>query len=138
MKWGVFWSLGGRWGLIAAIIARFINGDNVGCWVTGMVLRGVWGKEKCFVFDRNPEDRFFIINWDHDCFVVDINGIKGFSGSPGGPVELDVKVTTLDKGSKEVEVVFMGVYADKDDTIVSVQGEDGRGSEACIGELVVD
>ena len=127
---GVFWSLGGRWGFVAAVIAGFISGDDMGCWVMGMVLWGVWDKWKCFIFDRNPKDRFFIINWDHDCFMVDVNSILGFSGSPSGPVELNVEVSLWKKCSKEVEVVFMGVHTDKDNTIVGAQGEDSRGGKS--------
>jgi len=70
--------------------------------------------------------------------VVDVNGVKGFSWSPSGPVELDVEVSTLDKGSEEVESIVVGMHADKDDSIVGAQGEDGRGGESCTGELVVD
>jgi len=138
MEWDVFWYLGGRGCFVAAIIARFINGDDVGCGILGMVLRGVWCKQKPFVFDRDAEDRFFIINWDHNCLVVDVDGVEGFSWSPGGPVELDVKMSMLDKGSEEVELIVVGIHEDEDDSIVSAQGEDGRGGKSCAGELVVD
>jgi len=138
MEQGIFWYLGGRCCFVAAIVARFINWDDMGCRVSGMVLRGVWCKGECLVFNGNGEDRFFIINWDHDCFMVDVDGIEGLSWLPGGPVELDIEVSTLDKGSKEVELIVMGVHVDEDDTIVSTQGEDGRGGKSCTGELVVD
>jgi len=90
----------------------------------------MWDKWKCFVFDGNLEDRFFIINWDHDCFMVDVDGILGFSRSPGSPVKLDVKVSLLNEHSKEVELVVIGVYADENDTIVSAQGKDSRGGKS--------
>jgi len=70
--------------------------------------------------------------------MVDVDGIKGLSWSPSGPVELDVKVSTLDEGSKEVELIVVGMHADEDDSIVGTQGKDGRGGESCTGELVVD
>jgi len=70
--------------------------------------------------------------------VVDVDGIKGFSWSPSGPVELDIEVSALDEGSKEVELIVVGMHADEDDSIVGAQGEDGGGGEACAGELVVD
>ena len=70
--------------------------------------------------------------------MVNVDGIKGFSWSPSGPVELDIKMSTLDEGPKEVELIVVSIHADKDDTIVSAQGEDGRGGKSCTGELVVD
>jgi len=70
--------------------------------------------------------------------MVDVNGIKGFSWSPSGPVELDVEVSTLDKGSEEVELIIVSVHADEDDSIVGAQGEDGEGGKSCTREFVVD
>jgi len=138
MEWDVFWYLGGRCCFIAAIVARLINWDDVGCGVSGMVLGGMGSKWKSFIFDRNPEDRLFVVNWDHDCFVVDVNGVKGLSWSPGGPVELDVKVSMLNKGSKEVELIAVSMHMDEDDTIVGAQGEDSGGSKSHTGEFMVD
>jgi len=106
--------------------------------VLGVILRGMGSKWKPFIFDGNPENRLFVINWDHDCFMVDIDGIKGFSWSPSGPVELDVEVSTLDEGSEEVELIVVSMHADEDDAIVGAQGEDSRGGKSCTGELVVD
>jgi len=85
---------------------------------------------KSLKVDVGPEDRVFVINWDHDCFVVDVDGFKGFSRSPGGPVVTDVEVSLSNKGSEEVELVVVGMHADEDDSIVSAQGEDGRGGES--------
>ena len=67
---------------------------------------------------------------DHDCFVVDVDGFKVFSRSPGGPVVPNVKVSLPNKGSKEVELIVVGMHVDKDDSIVGTQGEDGRGGES--------
>jgi len=103
-----------------------------------MILRRMGSKWKSFIFNRDPEDRVFIINWDHNCFMVDVDGIKSFPWSPSGPVELDVEMSTLDKGSKEVELIVVSVHADKDDTIIGAQGEDGGCGESCTGEFVVD
>ena len=138
IEWGIFWFLGGRCCFMAAIVARLINWDDVGCRVSGMILRGMGSKWKSFIFDRDPEDRLFIINWDHNCFVVNVDGIEGLSWLPSGPVELDVKVSLLDEGSEEVELIVVGVHADEDDTIVGAQGKDGRGGKSYTGELVVD
>jgi len=138
IEWGLFWSLRGSCCFVAATVASSANRDNVDCGASGVILRGMGSKWKSFIIDWYPEDRFFIINWDHDCFVVNVNGIKGCSWSPSGPVELDVEVSTLDKGSEEVELIVVGMHADEDDSIVGTQGEDGRGGESCAGEFVVD
>ena len=138
VEWGLFWFLGGNCCFIAATFASSTSGDNMVCGVSGVVLRGMGSKWKPFLFDGDPEDRIFIINWDHNCFVVDVNGIKGFSWSPSGPMELDVEVSMLDEGSKEVELIVVGMHTNEDDSIVSTQGEDGRGSKSCTGEFVVD
>jgi len=135
---GVFWFLGGKGCFVAATVASSINQDGVGCGVSGVVLRGMGSKWKPFIFDRNPENRLFVINWDHDCFMVNVDGIKVFSWLPSGPVELDVKVSALDKGSEEVKLIVVGMHVDEDDSIVGAQGKDSRGSKSCAGELMVD
>ena len=139
VEWKVFHFLGGNGCLVAATLASSAKGDDVerGCR-SGLISRGMGSKWKSFIFDRDPEHRFFIINWDHDCFVVDVDGIKGCSWSPSSPVILDVEVSTLDEGSEEVELIIVGVHADEDDSIVGTQGEDGRGGESCAGEFMVD
>jgi len=106
--------------------------------VLGMVLGGMGSKWKPFIFDGNPENRLFVINWDHNCFMVDVNGVKGLSWSPSGPVELDVEVSTLDEGSEEVKLIVVSMHADEDDPIVGAQGEDSGGSKSCTGEFMVD
>jgi len=138
VKWNIFCFCRGNGCFVAAALASSASRDNVVCGISGVILRGMGSKRESFIFDRNPKDRLFIINWDHDCFVVDVDGVKGFSWSPSGPVELDVEMSTLDEGSEEVELIVVGMHADKDDSIVSAQGEDGRGSESCTGEFVVD
>jgi len=138
MEWDVFWFLGGRYCFVAATVARTINGDGVVCGALGMVLRGMGSKWKPFIFDGNPENRLFIINWEHSWFVINVDSIKGFPWLPGSPVELDVEVSTLNEGSKEVELIVVSVHADEDDTIVGAQGEDSRGRKSCTGEFMVD
>jgi len=139
VKWSVFCFLGGNGCFIAATLASSANGDDVegGCR-SGLILRGMGGKWKSFIIDVGPEDRFFIINWDHDCFVVNVDGVKGFSWSPSSPMVGDVKVSAFNKGSEEVELVVVSMHADEDDSIVGSEGEDGRGSESCAGEFMVD
>jgi len=46
--------------------------------------------------------------------MVNVDGIKGFSWSPGSPVELDVEVSTLDEGSEEVKLIVVSMHADED------------------------
>jgi len=138
VEWGLFWFFGGRCYFVTATLASSTSGDDVVCGVSGMILRGVGSKWKPFIFDGNPENRLFVINWDHDCFVVNVDGVKGLSWLPSGPVELDVEVSALDKGPKEVELIIVGMHADEDDSIVGAQGEDSRGGKSYAGEFMVD
>ena len=138
MEWDLFWFLRDSCCFVAATLTSSANRDEVVGRVSGVVLGGMGSKWKSFIFDRNPENRLFVINWDHDCFVVNVDGIKGFSWSPSGPVELDVEVSTLDECSEEVELIVVGMHADEDDSIVGTQGEDSRGGESCAGEFMVD
>jgi len=135
-----FWFLRGVCCFIVAAVASSIIRDwnDISCGVSGVILRGMGSERGSFIIDSDPEDRFFIINWDHNCFMVDVDGVKGFLWSPSGPVELDVEVSLLDESSEEVELIVVGMHVDEDDSIVGTQSEDGRGSEACAGEFVVD
>ena len=139
MEWNVFCFLGGSGCFVAATVASSANGDDVegGCG-SGLISRGIGSKWKSFIVDVSPEDRVFIINWDHDCLMVDVNGVKGFSWSPGGPVVGNVEVSSFDKGPEEVELIVVCVHADEDDSIIGTQGEDGRGGKSCAGEFMVD
>jgi len=138
MKWNVFRFLGDNGCFVAATLASSASRDDMVCGILGVILRGMGSERESFIFDRDPENRLFIINWDHNCFVVDVDGVKGFSWLPSGPVELDVEVSLLDEGSKEVELIVVSMHADEDDSIVGAQGEDSRGGKSCTGELVVD
>ena len=131
MKWNAFRFLGGSGCFSAATVASSANGDVVerGCG-SGLISRGMGSKWKSFIIDVDPEDRVFVINWDHDCFMVDVDGIECFSWSPSGPVIGDVEVSTTDECSEEVELIVVGMHADEDDSIVGTQGEDGRGGES--------
>ena len=139
MEWNNFRFLGGSGCLVAAAAAKTCKGDVVerGCW-SGLVSRGVRFKWKSFVVDVGSEDRVFVINWDHDRFMVDVDGVEGFSWSPGGPVIHDVEVSALDEGSEEVEIIVVGVHANENNPVVGAKGEDGRGSESCAGEFMMD
>jgi len=131
VKWNVFRFLGGNGCSFAATLASSINGNDVerGCG-SGLILRRVGCKWKSFMVDLDPEDRVFIINWDHDCFMVDVDGIKGLSWSPGSPVIHDVEMPSSDEGAEEVEMIVVGVHANENNPIVGAKGEDGRGGES--------
>ena len=139
MKWNVFRFFGSNGCFVAATLASSANGDGIerGCR-SGLISRGMGSKWESFIIDVGPEDRVFIINWDHDCFVVNVDGVESFSWSPRGPVIGDVKVSTADEGTEEVELIVVGMHADEDDTVIGAQGEDGRGGESCTGEFMMD
>ena len=113
----------------AATVASSANGDNVewGCW-SRLVPRGCeW---ESLVVDVGSEDRVIVVDWDHDGFVVDVNGVKGFSWSPSSPMVRDVKVSTSDEGTEEVEIIVVGVHANENNSVVAAKGKDGRGGES--------
>jgi len=129
VKWNVFHFVGC---FIAAASASSTSGDDEverGCG-SGLIVRGMGSEWGSFKVDVSPEDRIFVINWDHDCFMVDVDGIEVFSRLPSGPVVSDIEVSSSNEGSEEVKLVVVSVHADKDDSIVGAQGEDGRGSES--------
>jgi len=138
VEWDVFRFFRGKCCFVAATLASSANRDDVVDRISGMVLGGMGSKWKPFIFDGNPENRLFIINWDHNYFVVNVDGIEGLSWLPSGPVELDIEVSTLDKGAEEVELIVVGIHVDKGDSIIGTQGEDSRGSKSCAGEFIVD
>jgi len=132
MKWNIFLFFRGNGCLIVAASASSTSGDNDverGCRLR-LILRGMGNEWIPFEVDMGPEDRVFVINWDHNCFMVDVNGIEVFSRSPSGPVVADVKVSLLNKGSEEVELIVVGMHADEDDSVIGAQGEDGGGGES--------
>jgi len=132
MKWNVFRFFGGNGCFIAAASASSTSGDDdvERGSRSGLISRGMGSKWKSFKIDVGPEDRVFVINWDHNCFVVDVDGFKAFSRSPSCPVVPDVKVSTSNEGSEEVELIVVGMHANEDDSIVGAQGEDGRGGKS--------
>jgi len=140
MKWNIFCFFGVNGCFIAAASASSTSGGNDverGCG-SGLISRGMGSKWISFEVDVGPEDRVFVINWDHDCFMVNVDGVEVFSRSPSGPVVTNVKMSLLNKGSEEVELVVVGMHADEDNSIVGTQGKDGRGGKSCTGEFMVD
>jgi len=90
----------------------------------------VGSKWKSFIVDVSSEDRVIVVNWDHDGFVVDVNGVEGFSWSPSSPVVRDVEVSTSDKCSEEVEMIVVGVHANENNSVIGAKGKDGRSGES--------
>jgi len=136
VKWNVFHFTDC---FVSATLASSANGDDIewGCG-SGLISRRMGSEGESFVINVSPEDRVFIINWDHDCFVVDVDGVEGFSWSPSSPVIGDVEVSTADEGAEEVELVVVSMHTDEDDSIVGAQGKDGRGGKSCAGEFMMD
>ena len=95
-----------------------------------MVSRWVGSKWKSFIVDAGSEDRVIVVGWDHNGFVVDVDGVEGFSWPPGGPMIRDVEVSTSDEGAKEVEIIVVGVHANENNPIVGAKGEDGGSGES--------
>jgi len=126
VEWNVFRFLGS-----AATVASSANGDNVewSCG-SGLVSRGVRCEWESLVVDVGPEDRVIVVDWDHNGFVVDVNGIKGLSWSPSSPVARDVEVSTSDKCSEEVEMIVVGVHANENNSVFGTKGKDGRGGKS--------
>jgi len=139
VKWNVFLFLGGNDCLVAATLASSANGDDIeGSCGSGLVSRGMGSKWKSFVVNVGSEDRVVVIGRDHDGFMVDVNGVEGFSWFPSSPVVGDVEVSTFDEGSEEVKVVVVGVHANENNSVVGTKGEDGRGGKTCVGEFMVN
>jgi len=130
VKWNIFRFLRGNGCFVAATFASSAKGGVVerGCG-SGLILRWVGSKWKSFVVDVGSEDRVLVINWDHDRFMVDVDGVKGFSWSPGGPMIGDVKVSLTNEGTEEIEIVVVGVHANENNSVVGAKGKDGRGGE---------
>jgi len=126
VEWNVFRFLGS-----AATVASSANGDDVE-WScrSGLVSRGMGYEWESLVVDVDSEDRVIVVDWNHDGFVVDVNGVEGFSWSPSSPVVHDVEVSMLDKCSEEVEMVVVGVHANENNSVVGAKGKDGRGGES--------
>jgi len=61
--------------------------------------------------------------------MVNVDGVKGFSWSPGGPMIGDVKVSSTNEGTEEIEIVVVGVHANENNSVVGAKGKDGRGGE---------
>jgi len=131
MKWNIFRFLGGSGCLVAATLASSAKGGVIerGCG-SRLILRGMGCEWESLVVDVGSEDRVIVVDWDHDGFVVDVNGVKGFSWSPGGPVVHDVEMSTSDKCSEEVEIIVVGVHANKNNPVIGAKGEDGRSGKS--------
>ena len=102
--------------------------------VTGMVGSDV----KLLIVNGEAEDGIGVVDGYADSFVIDVNSFSAVSRPPGSPVQVDIKVATLDKSSKEVQVVSFGVHSTKDDAVFGTKGEYSGGGEPVVGHFVVD
>jgi len=126
VEWNVFRFLGS-----AATVASSANGDDVE-WScrSGLISRGMGCEWESLVVDVGSEDRVIVVDWDHDGFVVDINGVEGFSWSPSSPVVRDVEVSSTNEGAEEVEIIVVGVHVNENNSVVGTKGKNGRGGES--------
>jgi len=78
--------------------------------------------------NSSSEYGMLVFHWYGDRFMGDICGI--FSRHEVCPMEIEVVLSSVDKGSKEVEVISSSVHMDEDDTMFGAQSEDGGGRKA--------
>ena len=90
------------------------------------------------IVDWQAEDGVGVVDRYADSFVIDVNSFSAVSRPPGSPVHVDIKVATLDKSSKEVQVVSFGVHTAEDDTVFGTKGEYSGGGEPVAGHIMVD
>jgi len=72
---------------------------------------------------------------DNKSFVGDVSCI--FSGVPACPVEVDVKLFTLNESSEHMETFSFYVSPDEDDSIAGSKGVYGRSGKSTTGEVGV-
>jgi len=85
------------------------------------------------LMNSSSEYGVLVFHWYRDRFVGDVCGI--FSRHKVCPVEIEVMLPSVNKGSKEVEVISSSVHADEDDTMFGAQSEDGGGRKAIATEV---
>ena len=83
--------------------------------------------------NSSSEYGVLVFHWYGDRFVGDVHGI--FSRHEVCPMEIEVMLPLVNKGSKEVEVVSSSVHADEDDTVFGAQSENGGGRKAIAMEV---
>ena len=81
------------------------------------------------MLDSGSEDGFTFC-WYLESFVVDICGILIWSWLPGCPVEVNVKLILINESNKEMQVISLGVYPDKCNTVSCSKGEYCGGGES--------
>jgi len=65
--------------------------------------------------NSSSEYGVLVFHWYGDRFVGDVHGI--FSRHEVCPMEIEVMLPLVNKGSEEVEVVSSSVHADEDNTV---------------------
>jgi len=76
-----------------------------------------------------------VVDGDDDSFVGGVGCI--LSGHEASPVEVDVMLSLVNEGGKEVEVIVSGVGSDKDNAIVCSKSEYGGGGEPMVPKVGV-
>ena len=74
------------------------------------------------MLDSGSEDRFSFCQY-LESFIVDICGIFMGSWLLGCPVEVDVELVSINESNEEMQIISLGVYPDKCNTVGSAKGE---------------
>jgi len=85
--------------------------------------------------DGCVEESDVVVDRDNNGFVGDVGCI--LSRHEASPVEVDVVLSLIDEGGKEVEVVVSGVGSDKDNAIVCSKSEYSGGGEPMVAKVGV-
>jgi len=85
------------------------------------------------LMNSSSECGVLVFHWYRDGFVSDGCGI--LFRHEVCPMEIEVILPSVDKGTKEVEVISSSVHIDEDDTMFSAQGENGGGRKAIATEI---
>ena len=85
------------------------------------------------LMNLSSEYGVLVFHWYGDRFMGDVCGV--FSRHEVCPMEIEVVLSSVDKGSKEVEVVSSSVHIDENNTVFGAQGEDGGGRKAIAMEV---
>ena len=98
------------------------------CWLWHWVMEGLGS-------DGHVEESNVVVNGDDDGFVGNIGCV--LPRHEAGPVEVDVMLSFVNKGSEEVEVIISGMGSDKDNAIVCSKSEYSGGGEPMATEVGV-
>jgi len=98
------------------------------CWLWHWVIEGS-GCNGCM------EESNVVVDGDNNGFVGDVGCI--LTRHEASPVEVDVMLSFVDKGGKEVKVIVGGMSLDEDDSIVCSKSEYSGGGEPMVAKVGV-